>query len=185
VVLEEPQHDHGALLGGEREQRPAQGEALHGGLGLVVTGRLAHELAGQNLGDLRPPPERDLGVIHDLPGVRLGVLRFLEAQPGPMGTRERLLHEVLGEMLISGQEVRRAQQCVCPGTDELRIVGLSGVHEVSDRGVVGDVSVPMRLKYRGGRHASPLRPNDRPSNPVGPPPFDASPCGHRPTHTKT
>ncbi|HEX5200972.1 MAG TPA: hypothetical protein VFW27_13675, partial [Actinoplanes sp.] len=59
--------------------------------------------------------------------------------------------------LISGQTVRRAQQCVRPGADEMRIIGLSGVQfQVSDPGAVEDVSVPMRLKYRRPAHASPF-----------------------------
>jgi hypothetical protein len=57
-------------------------------------------------------------VVHDAAGIRLGVGHVVEPSPRQVRAGQRRLDEVLGELLITGQQIRRTQQRMRPAAHE-------------------------------------------------------------------
>jgi hypothetical protein len=62
------------------------------------------------------PPGGDVLVVHGPANVRLRVA--LDAVPGLRRLEQCGLHEVLREVVVAGEEVRRVRECRAPGDDE-------------------------------------------------------------------
>jgi hypothetical protein len=110
TVLEVPEHDNGTLAHGQPHERPAQDQAVDRVPFLVRAVPPVGQLARVHLG--RPPaaPPAHLYVVHHPARVRLRVAVDAEPAPRPVRTGERLLDQVLGEVAVARQEVRRPQQ---------------------------------------------------------------------------
>jgi hypothetical protein len=76
-----------------------------------------------------------------------------------MRTGQRLLHEILGEVLVAGEQEGRPEQGVGTLTNEIRIGAVVGVvhYPQSDRRSEGAVSVQRTVNRRGNAHVSHLR----------------------------
>lgn len=55
-------------------------------------------------GEASAPPPGDLLVVHDAADVRLGIA-VADASPVAVGARQGGLHEVFGELMVTGEEV--------------------------------------------------------------------------------
>ena len=63
-------------------------------------------------------------MMHHGAGVRLGVVRLVQPVPGQVGAGQGRLDQVLGQLLVAGQRVRRPQQGGPAGPDERgKVVG--------------------------------------------------------------
>jgi hypothetical protein len=103
--------DRGALPQGQGEERLPQTRPADDLVGRIRGNRLAC------LGETRDghdslapaPPGADL-VQQDAPNVGVGVVRLPDARPVLVGLDERVLHEIVGKVPVTAQEVRAAMQ---------------------------------------------------------------------------
>jgi len=100
----------------------AEGGPDDGAVGQVDAGTL---LGYERHEPLRHPPAappRHLQVVHDLAGVRLRVAGLVQPAPGPVGAGQGGLDQILGQVLIAGEQVGAAQQRRCSRADELLVL---------------------------------------------------------------
>lgn len=118
TILVEAQHDHGPLLRRELGQRVAQGDAAHGRLVMRLPGLGLLGQFGPGQLDLLASAPRD-GLVHQgFAGVRLGIT---VGDLGPVrgDTDKDRLQQILGEMGVPGEQVRRPHQRLLTNAYEL------------------------------------------------------------------
>lgn len=114
-VLEVAQHDHRALPRGQGPQRLKDGDAAQGRLRTVRRGRA--DLGHRRRRWLAAPP-RDVRVVQRPAHVRLGIA-VANPRPVLVRLRQRRLQQVLGEVVVAGEQVRRPGQRRAAGAHEV------------------------------------------------------------------
>jgi hypothetical protein len=120
AVLEVAQDHHGALARRQLEQSAVQRIGLSHVVGEVTCRRACGlgRLGGQDLGQPASAPPGHVLAVEHRPDVGLGVTSRHEPCPAQAGLGERGLDQVLGELLVAGQQVRRPQQGAGTGRHE-------------------------------------------------------------------
>jgi hypothetical protein len=101
----------------------------------VVGAGTLGQRARQHLGDPPPTPPGDLKVVHGAAGIRLGVALVRQAPPRLVGARQGRLYEVFRQVLIAGEQIRRAQQGVRAGPDKGIELVVCAIHAEPPRSV--------------------------------------------------
>ena len=119
-VLEEPQHDHRPLLVREAPQGVLEHHPPYRVVGLVVAAADVGQLRGGALGPqvTAAPPGRDVLVVEDPAGVRDRVAGRGDPRPRRGQPDQRVLQQVLGRVVVAGEQVGDPGQVRQPAVRE-------------------------------------------------------------------
>jgi hypothetical protein len=129
-VLVVTQDQYRPLARGRRAYRLPQGEAAVDLAGAVRGDRLRRLVDHALASPARTSPTADLFVVHHAAHVPLGIAA--DGTPATGRLRQRGLQQVLGGVLVVGQEVRQPDQALGPADDEAcEILLLLGIQRLS------------------------------------------------------